>query len=81
MFSFLNKENENQKKIAKDVLSEINKQFNGKIVTNISEEKNYCRAEEYHQDYKKKTPNDIYIMRVSNPRISKFKMDFKEIIK
>ena len=46
--------NENQKKIAKDVLSEINKQFNGKIVTNISEEKNYCRAEEYHQKYLEK---------------------------
>ena len=46
--------NENQKKIAKDVLSEINKKFNGKIVTNISEEKNYCRAEEYHQKYLEK---------------------------
>mgnify|MGYP001413183678 CR=1 FL=1 len=46
--------NENKKKIAKDVLSEINKQFNGKIVTNISEEKNYCRAEEYHQKYLEK---------------------------
>ena len=46
--------NENQKKIAKDVLSEINKTFNGKIVTNISEEKNYCRAEEYHQKYLEK---------------------------
>ena len=46
--------NENQKKIAIDVLSEINKKFNGKIVTNISEEKNYCRAEEYHQKYLEK---------------------------
>ena len=46
--------NENQKKIAKDVLSEINNKFNGKIVTNISEEKNYCRAEEYHQKYLEK---------------------------
>ncbi len=45
---------ENQKKIAKDVLSEINKKFNGKIVTNISKEKNYCRAEEYHQKYLEK---------------------------
>ena len=36
---------ENQKKIAFDVLN------NGKIVTNISENKNYCKAEEYHQKY------------------------------
>ena len=46
--------NENQKKIAKDVLSEVNKKFNGKIVTNISKEKNYCKAEEYHQKYLEK---------------------------
>ena len=46
--------NETQKNIAKDVLNEINKKFNGKIVTNISEEKNYCRAEEYHQKYLEK---------------------------
>ncbi|RPG99184.1 MAG: peptide-methionine (S)-S-oxide reductase [Candidatus Pelagibacter sp. TMED118] len=42
---------ENQKKIAFDVLNKINKKFNGKIVTNISENKNYCKAEEYHQKY------------------------------
>ena len=42
---------ENQKKIAQDVLNNKNKLFNGKIVTNISEKKNYCRAEDYHQKY------------------------------
>ena len=46
--------NETQKNIAKDVLNEINKKFNGKIVTNISKEKNYCKAEEYHQKYLEK---------------------------
>ena len=42
---------ENQKKIAQEVLNNKNKLFNGKIVTNISEKKNYCRAEDYHQKY------------------------------
>ena len=46
--------NETQKKIAEDVLNEVNKKFNGKIVTNISKEKNYCKAEEYHQKYLEK---------------------------
>ena len=42
---------ENQKKVAQEVLNNKNKLFNGKIVTNISEKKNYCRAEDYHQKY------------------------------
>ena len=46
--------NEEQKKIAKEVLNQIDKQLNGKVVTKISEIKNYCKAEEYHQNYLKK---------------------------
>tara|TARA_B100000945_G_C20323986_1_gene569075 strand:- start:573 stop:1022 length:450 start_codon:yes stop_codon:yes gene_type:complete len=47
-------ENEEQKKIAFEVLNEMNKNLNGKIQTNISELKNYCKAEEYHQKYLEK---------------------------
>ena len=36
---------------AEEVLNEKNKEFNGKIQTNISKVKNYCKAEEYHQRY------------------------------
>ena len=32
-------------------LNEINKKLDGKVVTKISKEKNYCKAEEYHQKY------------------------------
>tara|TARA_A100001011_G_C13950357_1_gene690971 strand:+ start:77 stop:526 length:450 start_codon:yes stop_codon:yes gene_type:complete len=45
---------EKQKKIAKKILDESNQEFNGKIVTKISEELNYCKAEDYHQKYLKK---------------------------
>ena len=45
-----------EKKIAEKVLEEVNKKLNGTVVTKISKEKNYCRAEEYHQKYfQKKT--------------------------
>tara|TARA_B100001173_G_C15614687_1_gene390367 strand:+ start:10 stop:456 length:447 start_codon:yes stop_codon:yes gene_type:complete len=47
-------ENDKQKKEAEEVLNEINKHFNGKIVTNISKISNYCKAEEYHQKYMEK---------------------------
>ena len=42
---------ENQKEIAQKVLDRANNKYNGKIVTNISKNKNYCKAEEYHQKY------------------------------
>ena len=40
-----------EKNIAEKVLNEINQKLNGKVVTKISKEKNYCKAEEYHQKY------------------------------
>ena len=41
----------NQKNIAEKVLERNNKKLLGKIDTQLSLEKNYCRAEEYHQKY------------------------------
>jgi peptide-methionine (S)-S-oxide reductase len=44
-------ENEKQKKIAIEYKNLFNEKFEGKIETNISKIKNYCKAEEYHQKY------------------------------
>ena len=46
--------NENQKNIAENVKKEVNHKLNNKVVTNISIEKNYCKAEDYHQKYLEK---------------------------
>ena len=47
---------EKEEKTAEKVLNQINKKLGGKVVTKISKEKNYCKAEEYHQKYfEKKT--------------------------
>ena len=43
-----------QKKIAEEIKSNLNNKYNRKIVTNISKQKNYCKAEEYHQKYMQK---------------------------
>ena len=45
---------ENQKRIAEKIKEEFNKKLNGKVVTNISEEKLYQPAEDYHQYYLKR---------------------------
>ena len=44
-------ENEQQKNTAKKYKYLFNEKLNGKIETNISKIKNYCKAEEYHQKY------------------------------
>ena len=44
-------EDEFQKAEVKEILEIFNKELNGKIQTNISRLKNYCKAEEYHQKY------------------------------
>ena len=46
--------NDEQKKISNSVIEKLNKKFNSKIVTKNSENKNYTRAEEYHQKYLEK---------------------------
>ena len=43
--------NDKQKKIAEKVKLIFDKKYNRKITTNISEQKNYCKPEEYHQKY------------------------------
>ena len=45
---------EEQKKIAEKIKQDFNKKYDGEVVTNISKEQNYCRAEEYHQKYLEK---------------------------
>ena len=42
---------EEEKISAQKVLDEVSKKLKGKVVTAIRKEKNYCKAEEYHQKY------------------------------
>lgn len=51
------------------------------ITTEVEELKAFYPAENYHQDYKKKNPNDRYVLGVSNPRLNKFKAKHPELLK
>ena len=46
--------NDEQKIIAQKVINEENVKLSGRVVTKLSELKNYCAAEEYHQKYLEK---------------------------
>ena len=45
--------NDNEKNTAEKILKEMNEKLDGKVTTKISKEKNYCKAEGYHQNYEK----------------------------
>ena len=46
--------NDEQKNTAKKIIDKENVRLSGKVVTKISQVKNYCTAEEYHQRYLEK---------------------------
>ena len=46
--------NDNQKKTAESIINKENERLSGKVVTKLSQVKNYCPAEEYHQRYLEK---------------------------
>ena len=46
--------NDEQKKTAEKIMDKENVRLSGKVVTKISQVKNYCAAEEYHQRYLEK---------------------------
>jgi peptide-methionine (S)-S-oxide reductase len=52
-----------------------------KITTEIVPFEAFYPAEKYHQNYKKKNPNDPYVKGVSNPRLEKFKRKHPELLK
>ena len=46
--------NDNQKTTAENIINKENERLSGKVVTKLSQVKNYCTAEEYHQQYLEK---------------------------
>lgn len=71
-----------EKKIIENVIQKLNKElYNGKIVTEVTELKKFYKAEEYHQDFEKRNPNQSYVKAVSLPRLNKFKKKFPKLLK
>ena len=46
--------NDDQKTTAENIINKENERLSGKVVTKLSQVKNYCPAEEYHQNYLEK---------------------------
>ena len=75
-------QNESEKKIIEEHISNLQeKVYQQKIVTEVKPLSKFYYAENYHQDYEKNNPNDLYILNVSKPRLNKFKAKSPELLK
>ncbi|WP_096663755.1 peptide-methionine (S)-S-oxide reductase MsrA [Polaromonas sp. AET17H-212] len=72
-----------QKQVAEDMVHELNAQklFGKPVVTEVLPVANYWPAEEYHQDFFEKNPNQGYCMAVASPKVAKFRKTFSEYAK
>jgi peptide methionine sulfoxide reductase msrA/msrB len=74
--------NENEKKIAQDLIKDLNAEvFSNKIVTTLEPLKKFYKAEEYHQGYYENNKNKPYCEMVIQPKIEKFEKVFKDRLK
>ncbi|MGJ3235920.1 peptide-methionine (S)-S-oxide reductase MsrA [Marivirga sp.] len=73
--------NSKEKNMALKKMNELAPKFDDEIVTELTAFTKFWEAEDYHQDYEKKNPNDRYIVNVSKPKIDKVAKTFKDILK
>ncbi|MGO1729751.1 MAG: peptide-methionine (S)-S-oxide reductase MsrA [Flavobacteriaceae bacterium] len=74
-------QNKEQKAIVQNKIDELQKEYDKAIAAEVMPFQKFWVGEDYHQDYKKKHPNNPYILNVSNPRFEKFKAKFPELLK
>ena len=70
-----------QEQVAREVLAELNAQLGGRVVTELLPERNYTRAEDYHQHYFAQHPNQGYCAFVVAPKVEKFRKTFASKVK
>jgi peptide-methionine (S)-S-oxide reductase len=65
-----------QEAVAREVIAQVNELHRGKVVTELLAERNYSRAEDYHQHYFANHPGQGYCAMVVAPKVEKFKKTF-----
>ncbi|RYM33966.1 peptide-methionine (S)-S-oxide reductase [Brumimicrobium glaciale] len=74
--------NAKEKDLSEQYVAELLKQGTfSKITTEIVPFEAFYAAEDYHQNYEHKNPDNGYVKAVSVPRLNKFKAKFPELLK
>lgn len=76
-------QNAGEKTIAEDMIRKLTeeKAFKNPIVTEVTRFSTFFDAEDYHQDYERRNPDQPYVRGVSIPRLNRFKAKFPELLK
>jgi len=72
-----------QKAVAERVIADLTREeiFKGAIVTEVSPASKFYQAEDYHQEYYARNPNQGYCQFVVAPKVAKFRKHFFEQLK
>jgi peptide-methionine (S)-S-oxide reductase len=70
-----------QEAMALAVLAQAQAHHGGRAVTEVMSEKNYTRAEDYHQHYFANHPHQGYCAMVVAPKVEKFKKTFAQMVR
>ncbi len=72
-----------QKQVADDLIHQMtrDKVLGAPIVTEVLPLSNYWPAEDYHQDFYEKNPNQGYCVAVAGPKVAKFRKTFADRVK
>ncbi len=76
--------NDSEKKIIENYIAALidqKKYGDDTITTEVTKFVKFYDAEDYHQDYERKHPNNPYITNVSIPRLNRFKKNFPNYLK
>ena len=74
---------EREEEIAKRYIAQLDaaKVFDARIVTIVSRLAGFYRAEDYHQDYAARNPEQPYIQFVAAPKVAKMRKYYKDRLK
>jgi peptide-methionine (S)-S-oxide reductase len=65
-----------QQRIAREVIEEASRAWGRDVVTQVEPAPAYYRAEDYHQEYFRRNPDQGYCMAVIGPKVEKFRKTF-----
>ncbi len=72
-----------EKKQAEEYIRQLEEAgtYKNKIVTHVQPFKKFWMAEEYHQDYYRRNPQDPYVVSVAMPKVRKFEDNYRDKLK
>lgn len=73
--------NDEEKKTAEAAKQKVSGEYRKPIAAEIVPMDKFWEAEDYHQDYEHKNPDNSYIRAVSIPRLNRFKEKFPALLK